>query len=235
MTEQIEAEKLRNSEKLVCRGCGRNFYTHLRSQVYCSYECSFSTGKIKSFCYYCKERIRPIAEVGTEEDFLARLLERPTKAEENAFLLKHQSCKRDALEAQSIPPICFCSKCTRNRESLGISVSRYKNLNSRTPKPSRDTSYMKHREEVYKRDEYICQLCGYPVDPSARPMDDAYPHLDHGDAVSNGGQNGIDNLFTSHRFCNITKGSDPGAWSFRLSLEDLEGRFGHIQPPPQQP
>lgn len=234
MTAQIESEKLNDSEKLVCPGCGRDFYTHLRRQVYCSYECSFSTGKIRSFCYFCKEQIRPRGENKTGEDFLAWMFERPTKAEEGEFLLKHQKCKRDAVEEWHIPPICFCSKCARNRENLGIALSSYKNLNSREPRPARDVSYMKYREEVYERDNYICQLCGYPVDPSARPMDDAYPHLDHGDAVSNGGQNDIDNLFTSHRFCNITKGRDSGAWSFRLSLEDLEGRFGHIQPRDQQ-
>lgn len=146
--------------------------------------------------------------------------------------MKNQACKRNALEENQVAPICFCRKCTDNREAIGVPVSRYKKLTRAPARPLRDASYMKYREEVYRRDDYICQLCGYPVDPSARPMDDAYPHLDHDQAVSIGGQNDIDNLFTSHRFCNITKGSDQQFWRSRLALEDLEGRFGHLQPEP---
>lgn len=71
----------------------------------------------------------------------------------------------------------------------------------------------------------------FPTDPNARVMDDAYPHIDHVDARTFGGSDDLENLQTAHRFCNIIKGSDPVSWRHRLSLEDLEGRYGYLLPP----
>jgi hypothetical protein len=56
------------------------------------------------------------------------------------------------------------------------------------------------RFEVFKRDGFTCQYCG------AHPPS-VVLHVDHIDAVANGGQNDMDNLLTSCEACNLGKGA----------------------------
>lgn len=59
----------------------------------------------------------------------------------------------------------------------------------------------KLRFEVFKRDGFVCQYCG------AHPPNVAL-HVDHIQAVANGGDNEIDNLITSCQACNLGKGAN---------------------------
>lgn len=64
------------------------------------------------------------------------------------------------------------------------------------------------REAVIKRDDYICQICGKPTDPSDRewgtigPM---FPTVDHIIALANGGTHTWDNVQCAHAICNSYK------------------------------
>jgi hypothetical protein len=58
------------------------------------------------------------------------------------------------------------------------------------------------RFEVFKRDGFACQYCG-----SHPPA--AILHVDHIQAVANGGGNEIDNLITACEACNLGKGARP--------------------------
>lgn len=58
------------------------------------------------------------------------------------------------------------------------------------------------RFEVFKRDAFTCQYCG------AHPPG-ALLHIDHIEAVANGGLNDIDNLITACEPCNLGKGARP--------------------------
>ncbi len=55
------------------------------------------------------------------------------------------------------------------------------------------------RDRVYERDEGVCYLCGFGVDP-----DDW--HLDHIISLANGGTNTYDNVAVTHPACNLKKG-----------------------------
>lgn len=66
--------------------------------------------------------------------------------------------------------------------------------------PQRKNISKKTRFEVFKRDQFTCQYCGNT--PPAVVLE-----VDHIDAVSNGGDNDIDNLITSCFDCNRGKGA----------------------------
>lgn len=56
------------------------------------------------------------------------------------------------------------------------------------------------RFEVFKRDAFMCQYCG------AHPPGTIL-HVDHIEAVANGGPNDMDNLITACEACNLGKGA----------------------------
>lgn len=67
---------------------------------------------------------------------------------------------------------------------------------------SRKAISKKLRFEVFKRDAFCCQYCG-AVPPNV------VLHVDHINAVANGGDNDIDNLITSCEPCNLGKSATP--------------------------
>lgn len=57
------------------------------------------------------------------------------------------------------------------------------------------------RNRIVERDNWICQLCG-------RPIDDRFDlTIDHKIPRANGGSDEDDNLQAAHRFCNELKGT----------------------------
>lgn len=63
------------------------------------------------------------------------------------------------------------------------------------------TEWGRLRKAVFERDRFVCQWCGEP--------DLADPHCDHVIARSLGGLSTLDNLVTSYRPCNVSKGAKP--------------------------
>lgn len=62
------------------------------------------------------------------------------------------------------------------------------------------------RLKIYERDDYICWLCGEPVNRDADPQkDDWAPSLDHVVPRSRGGSHDPENLRTAHRWCNSVR------------------------------
>jgi len=65
------------------------------------------------------------------------------------------------------------------------------------------------RAEIFKRDGWVCGLCGYPVDKNL-----CYPHpqsksLDHIIPLSKGGDHGVHNVQLAHLVCNLRKSDRP--------------------------
>ena len=63
------------------------------------------------------------------------------------------------------------------------------------------------RFAVFERDDWVCQLCGEPVDPSVAGPDPLAASLDHIVPVSFGGDHSIENAQLAHLGCNAAKGN----------------------------
>lgn len=62
-----------------------------------------------------------------------------------------------------------------------------------------------HRQEVYERDGYRCQLCQEPVDMTAIVPAHLAPTLDHIVPLACGGEHSTDNVQLAHFICNCRK------------------------------
>lgn len=60
-------------------------------------------------------------------------------------------------------------------------------------------------EDVYRRDGWVCQLCGEPVDPALRYPSPRSASLDHAKPLSKGGHHVWDNVQLAHLLCNTRK------------------------------
>lgn len=63
------------------------------------------------------------------------------------------------------------------------------------------------REEIYARDQWICQLCAKPVDPTRSHPDLLCASIDHRIPIARGGADNDENVQLSHLICNIRKGT----------------------------
>ena len=62
------------------------------------------------------------------------------------------------------------------------------------------------REEIIKRDNGICQICGLPIYDYDDSPNRLKPEIDHIVPISVGGADKADNLRLTHAFCNQHKG-----------------------------
>lgn len=60
---------------------------------------------------------------------------------------------------------------------------------------------------IYKRDDWTCQLCGDPIDRTAKAPAPMAPTIDHVVALANGGTHEPSNVQAAHFQCNCVKGS----------------------------
>jgi 5-methylcytosine-specific restriction endonuclease McrA len=63
------------------------------------------------------------------------------------------------------------------------------------------------RQEVYRRDLWICQLCGKPVDPLLAMPNPGAATIDHVVPLACGGTHEPDNVQLAHALCNSRKGA----------------------------
>lgn len=64
------------------------------------------------------------------------------------------------------------------------------------------------RQKVFERDNYVCQICGKPTDPSDiswGTIGPLFPTVDHIIALANGGTHTWDNVQCAHAICNSYK------------------------------
>lgn len=64
-----------------------------------------------------------------------------------------------------------------------------------------------HRARIFKRDNYVCKICGQPIDFGLPPGDPMSGTIDHIIPLSKGGWHGPDNVQSAHLRCNSKKGA----------------------------
>jgi 5-methylcytosine-specific restriction endonuclease McrA len=129
---------------------------------------------------------------------------------------QHESCRKAILDREGRDDACRCVGC-KTRKGITEKLSVPPSVRKRGV-----DGHSKHRKFILDRDRYVCQICGLPTDPEARPSDDLYPTLDHVESVGLYGRNDEpDNLRTAHRWCNIalSDGSDVDEELVRASAQ----------------
>ena len=122
------------------------------------------------------------------------------------FAAAHLACRRKMVDELGPPRICDCKFCTIEA-GLPPAISLYSK--SSPSKLTRTGNYRKLGPAVYERDCWTCQICYLRILPDGHPSDDLYPNLDHIVAVEDGGDDSIDNLRATHRWCNLMRKGSP--------------------------
>lgn len=97
-------------------------------------------------------------------------------------------------------PAKYCSRTCSRRESKALRRARQKGADI-TPG---------QRWQVYEQDNWICRICGDPVDRDAPQGDLAEPTVDHRIPLDAGGAHAPENWQTAHRYCNSWKSNRVG-------------------------
>jgi hypothetical protein len=122
------------------------------------------------------------------------------------FAAAHLACRRKMVDELGPPRVCDCKSCT-TEAGLPPKIAMYsKNSPSKLNRTGR---YRVLGPAVYERDGWTCQICYLRILPDVHPSDDLYPNLDHVVAVEDGGDDSIENLRATHRWCNIRRQGAP--------------------------
>jgi hypothetical protein len=184
-----------------CRGCGAPFPHHNRSKAYCSPSCRLVYLYAQSGrCVGCKANESQLVV------YTSIQVKLDAEASRQDFAAAHLACRRKMVDELGPPRICDCKFCT-TEAGLPPAISLYSR--SSPSKSSRTDNYRKLGPEVYERDAWTCQICYLRILPDVHPSDDLYPNLDHIVAVADGGDDSIDNLRATHRWCNIMRTGSP--------------------------
>lgn len=78
------------------------------------------------------------------------------------------------------------------------------------------------RYVVFERDNFLCKLCGAPMDMSAAPRSPLSPSIDHIVPVSRGGEHTYENTQSAHLTCNMSKGAREAPKTIPQKMEPIQ-------------
>lgn len=88
-----------------------------------------------------------------------------------------------------------------NRESC------YRRVNKRRARKLGNGVEDYDRNDIFERDDWICQICGEPVDPQLVWPDMMRKSIDHIIPIARGGPDTAENVQLAHLRCNLRKGA----------------------------
>lgn len=208
-----EAANIERVKKIIEERCGSFEYAgnYTGSDGYADIRCKVC-GTVVTRSYVSIRHGTATCEVCEKNAIEQRRIERKKAEEKERERVAEQKRREKALGMMSMQlsfkkcPICgelfyssktYCSKKCREQNKWHMKEG-YRNLFP--------------LEEVFKRDNGICYLCGKPCDwtdykavDGARVYGDFYPSRDHVIPKSKGGMNAWENIRLAHRICNSVK------------------------------
>lgn len=208
--------------EVACRGCGIVFQSHRKNVVYCGDACRLLSPPLRSahpHCYVCGAELHAVdAESGralTPEQYWQL---------HSDFEPTHRGCLREMLDREEgdARRACSCEACQRERgQPYRAAVSAARSARRRTHGRALSPELRRNRPAVLERDNWICQICGLPLDREASVVDDLYAQVDHVTPAAFDGEDEMENLRAAHRWCN---------WALRDSLMETEVRMAaHVR------
>lgn len=180
-----------------CGGCGVEYPTHLRNRKYCTNECRLLYSAARTGrCYGC--------HAGIAIDFDGQFAAHVTgewEAISAGFAAEHEGCRREIIDESGRAAGCGCSKCSTDRGDASPRLRLGPQPKARGVSPD----FARNRPIVLTRDDWVCQICGIPIDRKAMPFEDRAPAVDHIVRVTDGGGDELDNLRATHRWCNLRR------------------------------
>lgn len=175
-----------------CPQCGELLPSGRRS--YCSDKCKLQAK-------YIRQKARGIPQ--------AKWSRRKAKLDRPPMLQKSLFCDETLCESETLAR----SKCAYHyrllRASEGatwaVEALNYRGNDYKQRAKRYGVYYEKvDRDYVFRRDNWICGICGEPVDPNAEETNKR-PSLDHIDPLSKGGPHSYENVQLAHFGCNCWK------------------------------
>lgn len=199
--------------KVKCKTCGAVFY---KSFV--------AIRKGTAGCQACRDAENNKRKQAKAEEKAEKVLraerERQARAEEK----RQEKERKEAERAARVHPCVICGMPTSNKYCCSTGCARKKNdrdkeLRRRMKLVEAMVDKDISLEEVYRRDNGVCYLCGEPCDWEDKEITkrgifcgNKYPSIDHVQALANGGAHSWDNVRLAHRICNSKKSNSISPW-----------------------
>lgn len=231
-------EGIADMKTYICKRCGKEYIPKASDRItYCSRECAFAyrrehpkSPKPRTIiaCPVCgtnferkRGQIKFCSEECRRKDLCKRDYERNKRkfgGLKRPFICKW--CGKEFMPYYGIKKRAFCSKdCTERHGAWHAKVL----------KRIQDKNKVKgnfSRLAVFKRDAWVCKICGQPVVKDVPHMHPLEATIDHIIPLSKGGEHSWDNVQCTHRRCNRLKGNMLPAASVSSGLFDYRPMRG---------
>jgi 5-methylcytosine-specific restriction endonuclease McrA len=204
----------------ICQWCGREFIPTHGNQKTCSEQCKREALKNKP------SRLATLRHFSLTKCLYCGIEFIPTYPNQKCCCTKHgdlfykatvgnQQKREQRAEEKAKKGLVYCQYCGEGFIPKLFGHSKYcckehKKIYERKNRRALEhgvQSYAYSREQVFKRDHYICCLCNQPLNMSVTiPAWDA-PTIDHILPLTKGGSDDLSNVQSAHYRCNCKKGN----------------------------
>lgn len=197
--------------KKICVICGKEYISGQKNSLFCSPECRYQyqkeTGCNKIHTQICKYCGRSFNSAVKQRTYCSEECANKDKTKHDSICI---NCEKEFTKDKRKSGK-FCS-----RECFLNFIGGNKWANKNHNKLDDSTSIRRAKKfnvkyehidplEIYERDNWICKICGKPVDGNLAYPNPMSASLDHIKALSRGGTHTKDNVQLAHLLCNIKK------------------------------
>lgn len=193
-----------------CIICENEFSDKTYHSKYCSQSCKVKArkNKYKVICKNCNKEFNTNNE---NQQFCSRPCT-DSYSRKSAIRNKCKMCG-EVFTGKKDRPNKFCSRDCYYKFIGFDGVAKFNNKRSDTHHIKRAIKYKVAYEridvdDIYKRDNYICGICGEEVDVNLYYPNPLSPTLDHIIPLSKGGSHTKENVTIAHLKCNVSKNNN---------------------------
>lgn len=198
-------------KEIECAVCGKKFKPKTSYQKACCRECG---DKLRLYNYTIREK-KPKPKKPSRKQLYKKVCVVCGK-EFETYSARQICCSKECLllrhkhQPKEYENTCvWCGKVFKSNRiskycshSCKIKARDTKKLHHRPYKTNNSSDIRIYRNKIGERDNWICNICGKPVDKNLKYPDPMSPSLDHIIPLSKGGKHSEDNIHIAHLRCN---------------------------------